>query len=222
MPRAASSTTLGVWVLRWKNQTRPIYSREFFGDQQSGVNVITHELTHQWFGDSVTLQKWQDIWLNEAFATYAEWLWSEHEGLFTAQQYYDSYSAIPADDPFWQLTIGDPGPARLFDAAVYYRGGLTVHALRLQIGDEKFFELLRTWVHDNAGGNVTTDQFIARAEQISGQDLEAFFTAWLFTDTKPIPDPVVAVARAGAASAGVDSAAVDLTGKGRAQHPLRR
>ena len=76
-------------------------------------------------------------------------------------------AAIPADDPFWQLTIGDPGPARLFDAAVYYRGGLTVHALRLQIGDEKFFELLRTWVHDNAGGNVTTDQFIALAEQIS-------------------------------------------------------
>ena len=72
--------------------------------------MIVHELAHQWFGDSLAVARWQHIWLNEGFATYAEWLWSEHEGLGTAQEIFDfSTTASPPDDPFWALTIGDPG-----------------------------------------------------------------------------------------------------------------
>ena len=168
-----------------ENQTRPVYSKDFFFSPESGDSVVVHELAHQWFGDSLALKRWQHIWLNEGFATYAEWLWSEREGLGTAQEIFDSLSGIPADDPFWALTIGDPGPDRLFDGAMYDRGGMTLHALRLAVGDEVFFRILRRWAQSRAGGNVTTPQFIRLAERISGQDLGAFFQAWLFTAAKP-------------------------------------
>ncbi|MET0866286.1 MAG: M1 family aminopeptidase [Nakamurella sp.] len=206
-----------------ENQTRPIYARDFFTDYAApNYSVVAHELTHQWFGDSLAVERWKDIWLNEGFATYAEWLWSEHEGTGTAQQISDFYlGTIPGTDPFWQLTIGDPGPEELFNPAVYYRGGLTLHALRLQIGDDNFFELLRTWAQDNAGGNVTTDQFIALAEQISGQHLGAFFTAWLYTGSKPVPD-AAAVSAAANARTGAAPAAVDPSATGRSKLPSRR
>jgi peptidase M1-like protein/immune inhibitor InhA-like protein len=169
-----------------ENQTRPIYAREFFTDPASGDAVVVHELAHQWYGDSLAVQNWRDIWLNEGFATYAEWLWSEHEGLGTVQEIFDSYYGTPADDPSWTLTIGDPGPDNLFDGSVYERGGMTLHALRLRIGDAAFFRLLKTWATTHAGGNVSTPQFVALAEKISGQQLDDLFEVWLFTPSKPV------------------------------------
>ena len=194
-----------------ENQTRPIYAVDFFTDEASGASVIAHELAHQWFGDSLAVHRWQHIWLNEGFATYAEWLWSEHEGGPVPQDFADFYNTvIPADDPFWALTIGDPGPDRLFDGAVYVRGALTLQQLRLAIGDEKFFQLLRTWARSNRGGNVTTPQFIALAERISGQELDSLFNAWLFTGTKPdIPAaPTASTLSARSGSAGPAAAAL--------------
>jgi hypothetical protein len=180
-----------------ENQTRPIYSQDFFRDRTSPVDsVVVHELAHQWVGDDVALAAWQHIWLNEGFATYSEWLWSEREGRETAQEIYDFWTAIPADNPFWSVKIGDPGPDALFDGAVYNRGAATLHALRLEIGDESFFRLLRRWTRDHARGNVTLPEFIALAERISGQDLDAFFTEWLFTAAKPASlAPVAALSR---------------------------
>jgi hypothetical protein len=170
-----------------ETQTRPIYSRDFFTDQLSGDSVLVHELAHQWTGDSLALAKWRHIWLNEGFATYAEWLWSEREGLGSAQDIFDFYyAAIPADDPFWSVKIGDPGPDLLFDIAVYYRGAMTLHELRLAVGDEVFFRILREWAQSRAGGNVTTAQFIRLAERISGQDLDQLFDTWLFSTEKPV------------------------------------
>ena len=64
--------------------------------------MLVHELAHQWFGDSLAVDTWQNIWLNEGFATYAEWLWSEHEGYGTAQEIFDDFAGIPADDEFWE------------------------------------------------------------------------------------------------------------------------
>ncbi|WNB87443.1 M1 family aminopeptidase [Cellulomonas sp. ATA003] len=148
-----------------------------------------HELAHQWVGDKLTLARWQDIWLNEGFASYTEWLWLEHEGLLTAQEGFDLRASIPADSGFWDLPIGDPGPDGLFDGAVYERGAMTLHALRLQVGDDAFFAILRDWASQRPG-HVTTPDFVALAERVSGQDLDAFFELWLHSGVKPdgLPD----------------------------------
>ena len=169
-----------------ENQTRPIYSKYFFTDPVSGDSVIVHELAHQWFGDSLAVKRWRHIWLNEGFATYAEWLWSEEDGRETAQEQFDSwYGGIPARDPFWDLRIGNPGPERLFDFPVYVRGAMTLHRLRLRVGDEDFFAILQAWAAQNAGGNVTTPRFIRLAEETSGEELTPLFHRWLFTTGKP-------------------------------------
>jgi Peptidase family M1 domain/Peptidase M1 N-terminal domain len=169
-----------------ENQTRPIYSKSFFDDQLRGDSVVVHELTHQWFGDSLTLERWQHIWLNEGFASYAEWLWSEREGLDTAQDIFDFFYARPATDPFWSTVVGDPGPERLFSGAIYNRGAMTLHMLRRTVGDNTFFRILQEYTRAQQNGNVNTDEFIAVAERVSGRQLDTLFHDWLFTATKPV------------------------------------
>ena len=168
-----------------ETQTRPVYDGRFWR-RGGNTYVVAHENAHQWFGDSVSVAEWKNIWLNEGFASYAEWLWSEHEGEGTTQELFDfTYASYPADDPFWQVLPGDPGADRVFDGAVYDRGALTLGALRTEIGDDDFFELLRTWTQAHKYGNATTAQFIALAEQISGKQLDDLFTTWLFTPGRP-------------------------------------
>jgi hypothetical protein len=167
-------------------QTRPVYAQEFFYDPIGADGVVVHELAHQWYGDSVSVAGWRDTWLNEGFATYAEWLWSEHEGLGTPQEIFDgNYAAIPADDPFWTLLVADPGPDHIFDGPVYLRGAMTLQQLRLTVGDDAFFRILRCWAAMNRGGNGSTPEFIKLAERISGQNLDELFTTWLYTPSKP-------------------------------------
>ena len=170
-----------------ETQTRPIYSTAFFTDPQSSEDVVVHELAHQWVGDSLTIARWRDIWLNEGFATYTEWLWSEADGRATAQEIFDSFAnGVPADHPFWTVVIGHPQSADLlFDIAVYNRGAMAVHALRTAVGDETFFRILRVWVREQAGGHVTIEEFIATAERVSGMQLDGLFQTWLFTPSKP-------------------------------------
>jgi hypothetical protein len=180
-----------------ETQTRPIYWLGFFDDQASGDSVIVHEYAHQWFGDSLALERWQHIWLNEGFASYAEWLWSEREGLGTAQEIFDSLYARPATHPFWSTVVGDPGPNRLFNSAIYNRGAMTLHMLRRTVGDDAFFRILREYVRIYRGGNVNTDEFVAVAERVSGRQLDALFNEWLFTATKPtLPQASTAAAPA--------------------------
>jgi peptidase M1-like protein len=173
-----------------ENQTRPTYSPFFFVDPAGNDFVVVHELSHQWFGDDLTLDLWKYMWLNEGFATYTEWMWSEHEGFETPAQIFDAFSMIPADDPFWELAIGDPGTAQLFDFPVYGRGAMTLQALRTEIGDATFFKLLKEWVRGQKGGTVTTREFIRLAEKLSGKDLDPLFKEWL-SSGKPagLPEP---------------------------------
>jgi aminopeptidase N len=170
-----------------ENQTRPLYSEGFF---LHGPNtyVIAHELAHQWFGDSVAVDAWQHVWLNEGFATYAEWLWDEERGVSHPAAVSDYYcGAIPADRPFWQVLPGDPGVDDLFNDAVYVRGAMTLQALRRTVGRDAFFEILRMWVADRKDETGTTDQFIATAESVAGVQLDRLFDRWLFTPGKPMP-----------------------------------
>ena len=170
-------------IFALETQTRPIYPRYVadFGD-----NLVVHELAHQWFGNHVGLAQWRDEWLSEGFATYANWLWSEAEGSRTAQQFFDSiYASTPANDPFWQVIVADPGPGQLFHDAVYDRGAMALQALRREVGSRTFFYILRSWVSEQGGGNGSTQEFIALAERLSRRELNPLFDAWIFSRGKP-------------------------------------
>jgi aminopeptidase N len=153
--------------------------------------VVVHELAHQWFGDSVSVASWKDIWLNEGFASYAEDLWLEHtkgDEVMKANlvKRYQDVERIPASQ---SDLIGDPGPKHLFDPEVYARGALTMHALRLKVGDGAFFRILKEWFLRHKNGNAAIADFVALAEEISGQQLDDFFRAWLFEKSLPeIPE----------------------------------
>lgn len=195
-----------------ENQTRPIYAMEWFSEYPDDAEgVFVHEIAHQWFGNSLSVARWKDIWLNEGFAKYAEWLWREEKHGVPAQQTFDLYYFnIPSEDVnsgwygFWQGVVGDPGPAEIFGLHVYYRGAMTLHQLRLAVGDPAFFKILKRWTQKRKGDNVTTDEFIALAEEISGQELDDLFETWLFALGRPELPQSLGVARAstsGAASA---------------------
>ena len=162
-----------------ENQTRPIYS----GAPSEGT--VAHELAHMWYGDKVTPELWKDIWLNEGFAVYAEWLWSEHRGHGTVQEQFEAAYDISADDDFWQLIVGDPGATNLFAGPVYDRGAMFLHALRLTIGDDAFFTVLRRWAGRSLHEPASTPQLVALAEEVSHQQLDALVEAWLYTAGKP-------------------------------------
>ncbi|CCK26063.1 metallopeptidase [Streptomyces davaonensis JCM 4913] len=169
-----------------ETQTRPFYSPRQFA-AGSNTQVVVHELAHQWYGDLVSVSGWKDIWINEGFARYAQWLWSEHEGEGTAQEIADYvYATRAADDPFWTVRPGDPGPDNQFHIAVYDRGALALQALRNEIGDEDFFAILKGWTQKYAYGNASVGDFRAYAEQVSGQSLGSLFDTWLFEPSKPV------------------------------------
>ncbi|MGW7573179.1 M1 family metallopeptidase [Streptomyces sp. NPDC054765] len=162
-------------------QSKPAYSAV------RNETTIVHELAHQWFGDSVSVKQWKNIWLNEGFASYAQWLWAEHRGTQSAHDAFrKAYDARPADDAFWKVKVADPQRDTMFAQAVYTRGAMTLQALRERIGDKAFFRLLPAWTAAHRYGNADTAQFIALAEKISGQQLDDLFGAWLNTDRKPL------------------------------------
>lgn len=168
-----------------ENQTRPTYPSWIY------PSVVVHELAHQWFGDSVTVARWQDIWLNEGFATYMERRYAEaHGGQTTNRWLHRAYGDFSGADSFWNLDISDPGPHRLFDGAVYDRGAMTLAALRNRIGNDDFRRLLRRWASVHEDGNATSEQFEEMAETVSGEQLDPFFEAWLRSGEKP-PDTAV-------------------------------
>ncbi|MEW2218867.1 M1 family metallopeptidase [Streptomyces sp. NPDC006990] len=168
-----------------ETQTRPFYSPDDFADG-SNTSVVVHEMAHQWYGDSVSVKGWKDIWLNEGFARYAQWLWSEDQGEGTAQELADyAYASHPADDPFWKVAPGDPGPDNQFHRAVYDRGAMALQALRNRIGDRDFLALLKGWPKAHRGGNAEVGDFVAYAEKVSGKPLAGLFDTWLYQPSKP-------------------------------------
>lgn len=146
--------------------------------------LVAHELAHQWFGNSVGLVQWRDIWLNEGFACYAEWVWSEHRGGPTAHELAAKFTRLLVLEPA-DLIIGDPGPALMFDDRVYKRGALALHAIRSAIGDEAFFAMLRTWTTEHRHGTVTAADFRRLAATAAGRPLDDLIDAWVYSAALP-------------------------------------
>ncbi|WP_460301884.1 M1 family metallopeptidase [Actinocorallia aurea] len=164
-----------------ETQDRPVY-----GGFVPNDDFIVHELAHQWFGNSVTVRRWKDIWLNEGFATYAEWMWREHRSKSdgTAKT-FRSYYRQPKTSAIFSSPPGAPGRDQMFGFPVYVRGAMTLHVLRKRVGEENFSRILKTWTSEQARGHGTTEQFIDLAERVSGKDLDKLFDVWLYRKGKP-------------------------------------
>ncbi|MGW1280071.1 M1 family metallopeptidase [Streptomyces tsukubensis] len=161
-----------------ETQSRPVVPAGMYD-----VPTVVHELAHQWYGNSVSPAAWRDMWLNEGFATYAEWLWAEDREEVPAGRAFDE--AFASDDN-WAFPPADPpGPARISDAPVYGRGAMVLHQVRQAAGDRAFFALLRGWPEKYRHKNASTADFTAYAEAVTGKDLDAVWDVWLYGKKRP-------------------------------------
>jgi aminopeptidase N len=161
-----------------------IFGANHVDGRRTFERLVAHELAHQWFGNSVGLAHWRDIWLNEGFATYAEWLWAERSGGRPASTSATLSRAHLATEP-QDLAIGEPAARDMFDDRVYQRGALTLHALRSTVGDRAFFALLREWTTTYRHATATTDDFRTLAARHTNIDLSPLFRDWLYADPLP-------------------------------------
>lgn len=170
---------------------RPFLTSATFADG-ADVSVVLHELAHQWFGNSVSVKQWRDVWLNEGFAAYAEYLWSEDHGEPTAAELAQaSYDRFPAGHVTWTYSVAEPPPLGVFPAGsvVYFRGAMALQNLRVTVGDDVFFAILRSWPDRMKDSNASTEDFIAHAEQTAGRSLDTVFDTWIYPTGKPATGP---------------------------------
>lgn len=146
--------------------------------------VISHELSHQWWGDMITCGSWHDIWLNEGFARYSEALWIEHvRGNAQYHDYFDHLS-FPDGEVFVRDTAN---LGTLFSWTVYNKGAHVLHTLRYIVGDSEFFRILKTYgASQFKYGSAVTADFQRIAEEVSDRDLNDFFQQWVYSAAKPL------------------------------------
>jgi aminopeptidase N len=166
-----------------ETQTRPIYPGP------PGAILTAHELAHQWFGNNISLADWSEIWLNEGFATWAQWWWNQHDGGPTVADKLDQVCGLGAGSSAWSPPPGTvPGPEVMFNDGVYTRGGAALEALRELIGEDDFFAVLSAWTALDPFVAVTTADLIALVKAntaVSDQEIDEHFEDWVFDEGKP-------------------------------------
>jgi aminopeptidase N len=175
-----------------ETQTLSLFETSFFdAPPEQYAPVMTHELAHQWFGNSVAPESWSDVWQNEGHATWYE-VTSQIDP--DAPEFVEQVRGAYALGDLFRFLFGPVAaplsgdPAELFNPNVYVGGAIALYALRQQVGDATFRAIERTWVTRYRGKSASTADFIALASEVSGQDLTAFLNAWLYgTATPPMP-----------------------------------
>ncbi|MFH0519238.1 M1 family metallopeptidase [Streptomyces sp. M41] len=166
-----------------ETQNRPVFPGA------PGTELFVHELAHQWFGNSVTPKSWRDMWLNEGFATYAEWLWQEDADGDSAQETFDALYDHGEDEheDLWSFPPAEPtSAAHISGAPVYQRGAMVLHKIRQAVGDDTFHEIVQGWAADHRHGNADTEDFTAYVEgKAPDADLSAVWEDWLYGEGKP-------------------------------------
>jgi aminopeptidase N len=171
-----------------EHQSLTTITRSWIQGNKEFEDGIAHELSHQWFGDLVTPANWNEIWLNEGFATYNEALWEEHWHGITARaaRMEDAADTYFIEYILSRYPITQPPSDFIFTPTVYDKGAWILHMLRKQVGDSTFFAILRHYLDDHAYGNVTSADFQNEAETVSGQDLSWFFQQWVYEQGYPV------------------------------------
>ncbi|GGY95535.1 M1 family metallopeptidase [Streptomyces poonensis] len=170
-----------------ETQNRPVFPGA------PDIVLLVHELAHQWYGNSVTPKTWRDMWLNEGFATYAEWLWQEEHGGDTAEEIFDALYAgdsLPGGvggPAVWSFPPAEPpGAADISGSPVYQRGAMVLHRIRETVGDDTFRAILRGWAAEHRHGNADTADFTAYVEKSApDEDFGAVWEDWLYGEGKP-------------------------------------
>lgn len=153
--------------------------------------LVSHELAHQWFGDLVTCRDWGHAWLNESFATYCESMWFEHHlghdeflyDLFGLLQSYLGEARERYRRPIATNVYREPSD--VFDRHLYEKGGMVLHMLRSQLGDEVWWAAVKRYLESHRGDNVVTQDLQRAIEEVSGRNLEGFFQQWVFSPGHP-------------------------------------
>lgn len=165
-----------------ETQTRPVFPGD--GPPPAvDLSTLVHELAHQWFGDSVTPSAWQDMWLNEGFATYVQWLWAQHEGGPTVAQSAAAAFADPANLAF--PPASPPAVAAVSAPPVYGGGALVLYELRRALGERVQLRLLKDWATTHRYGNASTADFTAFCARYTSRDLRPLFDTWLYGRKRP-------------------------------------
>ena len=170
-----------------ETQNRPVFPGT------PDLPLLVHELAHQWYGDSVTPASWRDMWLNEGFATYAEWLWREDHGGDSAQRTFDALYAgeyfpdAASNRELWSFAPArPPGAEQISGVPVYWRGAMVLHKVRQTVGDDAFRALLRGWAREHRHGNADTGDFTAYVEGAApDKDFAGIWEEWLYGAGRP-------------------------------------